>query len=425
MLKRTWLFIALALSLVLVLPVTAAESPRIERTTINGMNILLQKTKAELVEVTLLLKSGSGLDPRGEKGTALIMNYFVSVIIRNGNPKLGDFNVETFPDYTLITVKTDSRGMIEALGQIKELLSYPLYSYDLITDLKGLLSMDLKAISALRKSYYRFGREFYGQDHPYNEEMDPEVVASISGNGIYKWYRQTYQPGNAILSISGGSNKSIAEIAKFFANMRSEAVDNRLLINPQSLNQDQRYQIPDPNGRVASITIGFPAPRIQDPEYPAFRVIAYYLEEYQHYFEELRVKDGLMYAGFVSYDYLEKPLAPNIIFLTMTDPSLLKSVERRTLEVVNQLADTGIPEADLAKVIKAMKAASAAQQAASKGLATRNALSHYLQNQLIYDDNLWPKLEQLKPEDIKKAAAKYFKHFIRVASIPEQMEDNF
>ncbi|MGE5581148.1 MAG: M16 family metallopeptidase [Bacillota bacterium] len=426
MIKRIAVLFLLFLVISSLLPVLAAQDfSRIDRTTVNGMNILLQKNGSKLVEVALLLKSGSGLDPVDRKGVALIMNELVMLnLLYNSKVELGEVNVETNPDFSLITIKTTSDKAEKALEKVKELLSYPLYSYDIISDLKEIYGTDIKGIPALTKSYFEFTKEFYGQDHPYNNWVDPDSIAAISGTDVYRWYRQTYQPGNAILAISGGCRQNIEQLEKLFSDIRSEQVDRRLLIKPVLLDKDLDLEEEDPNGRGTSIVIGFSAPRIQDPEYPAFRVIAYYLEEYQHYFEELREKEGLIYTEIVYYNYLEKPKAPNIVFATMTDPESLKTVELKTLGIVKQLAETGIEQAEIAKVVKAMKAEITAKKASGKGLAYLNALSQYLQTQLVYDENLAPKLEQVKTEDIKKAAAKYLQHYIKVAYIPKKLAED-
>lgn len=394
--------------------------PRVERTTVSGMTVFAQKTDSSLVEVTLLLKSGSGLDQK--KGTALLVNQFVSGVLHYYRVKSGwvEANVETYPDYTTIKIITSSRRLKSALNVVKDLLLYPLYDYDFASDLQNLISTDLKAVSSITKSYFDFNREFYGKDHPYNDGLDSASIDSITGNDVFQWHRLTYQPGNAILSISGGFKEKIRYLEKFFSNMQSGTIDNRLIVKPVVLNKVSQIKEVDLNGRVASISIGYPAPRIKDPEFPAFKIIAYYLEEYQHYFEELRVKEGLIYAGFAYYNYLEKPNAPSIVFLTMTEPQLLNQVETRTVEVLKKIIESGLEPAEIAAVINAMKTRSSIEQADGKGLATVNALSYFLETQLVYDQNLRTKMEQVTNADIKKAAAKYFQNYIRVAYLPKE-----
>lgn len=397
----------------------------IDRTTVSGMTILLQKTDSKVVDVVLLLKSGSGLDPANKKGVALIMNSMVSGLIRFSKTKIGDVNVDTFPDYTLISFKTTNSGLKKALSVIYALLSEPIYSYDNVTNLKGLFSTDLKGMPPYYRAYYDFTAEFYGADHPYNDRPDPEKIMAITGKEVYEWYRKTYQPGNAILSITGKVGQSIKDLNKFFADMHTESVDRRLIINTVNLEKDAHFEQADLNGRIGSISIGFSAPRLWDPEYPAFRVMAYYLEDYMHYFEELRVKEGLFYAGFVYYNYMEKPKAPNIAFVTMTDPASVKRIKERTLAIVNGLVEQGISQSEIDRVIKAIKANQAGLSESQKNTAIRNALSQYLQTQLVYEENLMARLSQVKTEDIQKAASKYFKHYIQVVYTPREMAENF
>lgn len=367
-----------------------------------------------------MLKSGSGLD--SPKGTALLVNQFVSGLLSYHRVKSGwvGAGIETYPDYTLIKIEASPRRLKSVLKVIKDLLTYPLYDYDFASDLQNLISTDLKAVSSLTKSYFDFNREFYGINHPYNDGLDSTSIMNITGNDVFRWHRLTYRPGNAILSLSGGFKKRIQYFEKFFRKMPSGITDNRLMVKPVTLEKTSQLQEVEPNGRVAAISIGYPAPRMKDPEFPAFKIIAYYLEEYQHYFQELRVKEGLIYAGFVYYNYLEKPHAPNITFLTMTEPKLLERVETRTVEVLQEIAASGLEPDEIEAVIKAMKTRSSLRQDSGKGLATVNALSYYLGTQLVYDQKLLTKIEQVTNEDIKKAAAKYFQNYIRVAYLPKE-----
>jgi predicted Zn-dependent peptidase len=417
--KKIILMLSILMLVVGFAPVFAkTDLPQIHRTTVSGMTLFAQNTDSSLVEVTLLLKSGSGIEQK--KGVAAIVNQFVSGVLDYYQKKSGWVSsaVYTYPDYTMIKIKSSPKRLKSVLIILKDLLTYPLYDYDFVSDLQNLISTDLKATSSITKAYFDFNREFYGAEHPYSNDLDSESIKSINGNDVFKWHRSTYRPGNAILSISGGFKERLKTLEKIFRHMPSGVIDNRLMVKPIVLDKISQLEEVDLNGRVASITIGYAAPRMKDPEFPAFRIIAYYLEEYQHYFEELRVKEGLIYAGLVYFNYLEKPNAPNIAFLTMTEPKLIDRVETRTVEVLKGLAEKGLEQEEIARVIEAMKTRSSITQVEGRGLATVNALSYYLETQLVYDQNLWVKLEQVTTTDIQKAAVKYFQNYIKVAYIP-------
>lgn len=419
--KKNIFLLSLIIFLFGIGPVLAeTDLPRIERTTVNGMTLFAQKTDSSLVEVTLLLKSGTGLEPK--KGVAIIVNQFVSGILNYYQKKSGwvSSSVETYPDYTMIQIKSSPKRLKSVLKVLGDLLVYPLYDYDFALDLKNLISTELKAVSSIAKAYYDFNREFYGAEHPYNNDLDSESLKSITGNDVFKWHRITYRPGNAILSISGGYEERLKTLEKLFRKLPSGSIDNRLLVKPVTLNEIRRIEEVDLNVKVASIAIGYAAPRMKDPEFPAFKIIAHYLEEHQHYFEELRVKEGLIYAGFVYYNYLEKPNAPNIVFLTMTEPGLVNRVETRTVEVLKELAEKGLEEEKIASVIEAIKTNSSIKRVKGRGLARINALSYYLDTQLVYDHKLLLQLERVTTADIQDAAVKYFQNYIRVAYLPKE-----
>jgi predicted Zn-dependent peptidase len=399
----------------------ADEYPQIRYTTINGMKLILQQKESPLTEVTLLLKSGSGLEPQGKSGIALVMNSLVGIKLHAGEEEYGEVDVNTYPEYTLIHFKTSADDLKLVLKEVKDLLTLPLYSYDIISDIKELYSTDLMAASSLAKAYQRTGELFYGPEHPYTDRLDPQTVQAIEGKDVYRWYRQTYQPGNAILSIAGGIDMSISQIEKLFTPMVSQTVDQHLLIQPVVPTENKEAEFADPNGRITTVCMGFAAPRIQDPEYPAFRVLAYYLENYQYYFEELRVKEGLMYTGFAYYNYMEKPQAPNIVLMTMTDRESIAKVEQKTVELIQGLTEKGIDQKEIDQVVKNIKAEAKNNEMAGTGLADRNALSEYLHTSALFEANFFPRLEQVTTDDIKKAVAKYMKNYVRVAFIPDQL----
>jgi predicted Zn-dependent peptidase len=407
-----------------MIPAAAVEYPKIRYTTINGMKLILQRKDSPLTEVTLLLKSGSGIEPEGKSGIGLVMNSLVGIKLHASEEDFGEVDVNTYPEYTLINFKTSADDLKLVLKEVKVLLTTPLYSYDIINDVKELFSTDLKASSSLAKAYQKTGELFYGPKHPYTDRLYPETVRAIEGKEVYRWYRRTYQPGNAILSIAGGIDMNLSEIEKLFTPMISQKVNQHLLIQPVFPTENKRAEFVDPNGRITTMCMGFAAPRIQDPEYPAFRVLAYYLENYQYYFEELRVKQGLMYTGFAYYNYMERPKAPNIVLMTMTDRDSLAKVETKTVELIHDLMEKGIAQKDIDQMVKNIKAEAENGEMAGTGLAYRNALSEYLQTTALFEANLFPKLEKVTADDIKKAVAKYMKNYVRVAFIPDQLATN-
>jgi predicted Zn-dependent peptidase len=350
------------------------------------------------------------------------MNNIVYWILQNGaRDSVGSVDVQTNPDYTLIHLVTLTRNMKPALEKIKFLLTQPIYSYDSVVDLQKYACSRIKSQIGLIQPYIRFTKEFYGDGHPYNQWPSRESLQAITGPDVYKWYRQTYQPGNAILSISGKIHQNISDLENFFSGMKSEPVDHRLLIQQVLLTANKQIEQEDKNSKAASICIGFAAPRIQDPDYPAFKVITFYLSDYFEYFDELRVKHGLFYTPVVFSNEFENPGAPNLVLISMTDPDHIKAVEVETLKLIKRLMDQGIEPGELAKVLKAMKAADEANQASGENMAFLNAFSYYMRTQLVYNEALRLKLQQIKTEDVKRVAGKYLKNYIQVIYSPKQI----
>jgi zinc protease len=423
MVKRYFLFGLICLWILSsTWPVLAEGPSRIERTNASGMSIMLQKNQSEVAQIVLLLKSGSGLEPADKKGIAQIMNNIVYWILQSDSKdSIGSVDVQTNPDYTVINLTTLARNTRPVLEKIKFLLSEPIYSYDDVVDLQKYTRSRIKSRVGIIQPYIRFTQEFYNTVLPYNDWPSQKSLNAITGADVYQWYRQTYQPGNAVLSISGKIPQNISDVEKFFSAIKSESVDHRLLVAPVLLTESKQIEQEDQNSKAASVCIGFAAPPIRDPDYPAFKLITFYLGDYFEYFDELRLKYGLFYTPVVFSNELEKPSAPNLVLISMTDSDHVKMVESESFKLTTRLIEKGIEQEEIAKVLTAMKAADEANQASGANIAFLNAVSYYLRTQLVYTDALWPKLQQLKTEDIKRVAAKYLKNYIQVVYNPKQI----
>lgn len=403
-------------------PVLAGDSDGIQQTAASGMNIILQKNQSEVAQIVLLLRAGSGLEPQGKKGIAQIMNNIVYWILQsNSKDSIGSMDVQTSPDYSVINITTLARNIKPVLGKIKFLLSEPIYSYDDVANLQKYACSRIKSRMGMVQPYIEFNKAFYGESHPYNDWPNPKTLESITGADVYRWYRQTYQPGNAILSLSGKIPQNIGDLEKYFSDMRSETVDHRMFVSPVNLTANRSIEQEDKNSKAASICIGFAAPRILDPDYPVFKLITFYLADYFEYFNELRLKHGLFYSPVVFSDEFEKPSAPHLVLISVTDPAHVEAVEAETVKLMTKLMEKGIEQEEIAKILAAMKAADDAKSASGENTAFLNAFSYYMRTQLVYNQVLWPKLQQIKTEDIKRVACKYLKNYIQVVYSPKHI----
>lgn len=429
--KKIFIFSATLFLLLCFCIAALAETPanknfgEIYRANVNGMTVLLQPNNSPITEVVLLLKSGS-VSPDNVPGAAELMNNLVYLRLIGNRDRAGKVNVYTYPDFTLVKIEVTSEYVEEVLQEMASLLLYPLYSYDVIDALKSLYETELKSIAPIARAYQQLNTEFYGEKHPYNgDRFSSEDVTKVSGTAVYEWYRRTYQPGNAILSVSGGAILGINDVKAAFEKVSGSIRDYRSSIVPMELTETRMINKEDPNARICTMAMAYAAPRFDSPEYPIFRLLTYYLQEYQHYFDEIRLKDALVYTTLVHYNFFEKPQAPLICFITMTSTENLPKVEQRTAEIVRELCEKGLSAEEIKAVAKAFETECQSRLASQGTQATENALNYFWENSFVYEQNLCAELYKITPEAIQKAAQKYFQNYVGISLIPQELPENF
>lgn len=187
-----------------------------EKTLPNGLRILfIPDTTLPYVSFSMLVRSGSALDPKGQEG----LSAMVAELLNKGTSKrsatqiatdLGnigaDFDANAAYDYSIVTASSLSPNADALLSNVLELVTTPSFPDAEIerTRKQALAQIARLPDNADAFADLAFASYLYG-DHPYGRPSigTAKSIKDLKKKNIIQAYLKTYRPNNAILAVVG------------------------------------------------------------------------------------------------------------------------------------------------------------------------------------------------------------------------------
>ena len=183
----------------------------------NGLEVwLLHSDHVPLVEASLIVRSGSGSDPKGKEGLmSLTMDMMdegtgklTSIELADEIQFLGaNLDLSTGKDFSSINLKVLKRNFPAAFSLFADILLRPSFSDEDWERVRRLTLNGLKQREERPTTVARVvgDRLFYGDGHPYAHPEDGylESVSGITLEELRKTHASLFRPGNAVLLITG------------------------------------------------------------------------------------------------------------------------------------------------------------------------------------------------------------------------------
>jgi zinc protease len=247
--RRTWLTLALAATTTTVmaagipdrpekLPVKPlvydAPSPADYRTVLkNGpVAYVVPDRELPLVNISILVRTGDYLDPKGKEGLASLTGYLLS---KGG---IGSKTAEELDERLaflaahLNSSVSDSQGTVslnllskdldEGLQILREVLTEPKFQDDKITLRKQQILQGMKqrnddssAIEFRERRFLIYGDDFFLNQHP-----TADSINSITQEDLKAFHKKWFHPGNFIVAVNGDFDRAemVAKLEKLFGN---------------------------------------------------------------------------------------------------------------------------------------------------------------------------------------------------------------
>ncbi len=289
-----------------------AQPPSVTRHVLpNGMAVVVRENPvAPVVTASLQVRAGSRFETAE---TAGITNFLVRTMIRGTARRSGTQVAETAED---IGGSLDASGEVEAaeirgealarhweelLGLIAEVALEPSLRGEEIERERRLVLSQIKtrAETPFSLSLDTLLRELYGS-HPYawHSLGLKSAVERLGRTQLAAHYRAVFRADRAVLAVSGQVSRErvVRAAERLFAKLPRSGPHEVGAAPPPAPSGERR--VLERPAQQAQILAGYLGPGLNDPVYPAFRVLGAVLGAGQagRLFAELREKRGLAYS---------------------------------------------------------------------------------------------------------------------------------
>ncbi|MBP1717308.1 MAG: hypothetical protein H6Q43_746 [Deltaproteobacteria bacterium] len=294
-------------------PPLSFTPPQVSRAFLpNGMALfLLEDPELPLINLSILIRTGSIHDPRDQVGLAKI----TAAVLRNGgtedqSPQEINESLESMAAHLEFGMNRESgtgslsvqkKDFSKALGIFSRLLKRPAFRSEQLDLAK------MQEIEAIRRSnddpeeiaYREFRRALYA-GNPRGWIPTLESVERIQRSDLISFHRKFFRPNNILLGISGDFKKEevIAELEKAFQDWERSPLELPFVANPIPSDSRAVSYVPKDLPQ-ATILLGHLSIPLDHPDYLSFKVANFILGGggfNSRLTREIRSNQGLSYG---------------------------------------------------------------------------------------------------------------------------------
>ena len=330
----------------------------------NGLTVLvLERRTIPLVQLRLMIKSGSTSDPAGKEGTAALTARLLKRGTR-GRPAAQFFEEVEFVggsidttaglDASYVWGEFASRDLEVGFNLFADLVLNPAFRPEEFEKEKRLALADL--VDALddpgRVAQRAFAAWLYGS-HPYGRPVDgtERSVTAITRDDAASFYESRYAPNNAVLAIVGDVDAAQAARSadRYFAAWKKKTLAPAAVAEATGVKGRKILLVDKPDATQSQIRFGNVAIRRADPDYLPLSVANTVLGGgfTSWLVNEVRVKRGLTYSIASRVEALRSSGSVSVSTFSR-NASVLETI-KVSLEQVRRLRGGDLPSEDLDK----------------------------------------------------------------------------
>jgi predicted Zn-dependent peptidase len=186
----------------------------------NGLTSILINDKNSLVAaVIVFVRVGSVDEKSSQSGLSHFLehlmfkgskNYSGDLMVRNVEKMGGDMNAATSKEFTMYYVSAQKNGVEESIKMLADVMRNPLFPQDEIDIEKKVVIEEIRKHSDNPESllYEKFYETIYNESALRNIIIgNSQVIANISREEIYNYYKAHYVPEKMVVVVSGNFNE--------------------------------------------------------------------------------------------------------------------------------------------------------------------------------------------------------------------------
>jgi zinc protease len=214
----------------------------------SGLNVLLVPDRQlPLVDVQLLLKTGSIAEPPDKVGLA----EFTAGMLRQGTRRMSADQISATVDaagaaigagsgyeLTSVSCRARTRDLDLCLRMVADLVARPTFPAKEMAEIRDRLLSDVKQTRDDPESLANLHLDnmLYGDDHPAGRPMTEASVKAITRKDLVRFHRAHFRPDTAILGVSGDIDPAATErtIRKVWGAWRAATPRRPVTVTPVS-----------------------------------------------------------------------------------------------------------------------------------------------------------------------------------------------
>lgn len=334
----------------------------------------------------------------------------------------------TSPDFAYIKLISTKDTFRVNFKRMLEVIKHPGFEEGILKEEKRKIIQRIQG----NKSAYGiineiFLKQFY-RYHPYRQPVEgfKNTVQRLNIEDLRMFYEKFYCSNRMVLSVCGDVRGQ--DIINLCEKLLSDVPKQNVSVVDipwEPMRQEKRFHLQASSG-MAWIFVGFPAPGVKSPDYPAAKILETLLGEglSSRLFIELREKEGLAYQLHSRYPELEGP--SHMIVYVVTNPKSIYKCRKKIFKEINKLKQWKIGEEEL----EATK-----RKVLGKYLLARETTAgqtHYLAYYSAlglgrnFDESLLRRMNRVTVDDVQSAARKYLENYtILIIEPPSQNKVRF
>jgi zinc protease len=264
-----------------------AFPPFREATLPNGLRlIVVEKHDLPVANVNLYVQSGDASDAAPKAGLASLAAEVVtkgtekrtaqqiSTAIEDVGGRLGSGSATDFVSVSTTVLKEHLPLALDLISDVAQNATFPQ------DEVETARKRELSALQAsLAQPGYLtqriFERTIYGEESPYGIAPTQQSLQSISRADLQAFYRSAFQPGNALLVVSGDVDAAAVEAAarKWFGDWSGAGPEPIAIPAPPSVDSTKIYLVHRPGSVQSNIMVGDVTFKPANPDYFPLQVL--------------------------------------------------------------------------------------------------------------------------------------------------------
>lgn len=317
------------------------------------------------------------------------------------------------PDFAFLSIISTKDSFRVNFKRMVEVFKHPDFSPEITDDIKKKkvqqLTEDRSGFQIINEIFLK---EFY-RYHPYRQPIYgfKNTIERLTQENLQKFYDDYYTANRITLAVCGDINgmETLDLCEKILSDVPRRKIKT-VDIPWEPEGQEKKLYL-QTNADTAWLFVGFPAPDIKSPDYPAMKILETLLGGglSSRLFIELREKEGLAYELSSNYPRLVGPA--HMILYVVTNSQGMNKSRKKLFKEINRIKKDPVDLDEMEAAKRRIMGEYLISKETTAGQAHNLAFFTAFGAGPDYDETLLHRIQRVTIDDIRNVARKYLQNF--------------